>query len=79
VLSVIGMLNIWPNFLFGISADSLSALFIGVVRGVVQNVTLYSILFFIVRFISLLYVGGINKISTLHVINDKKMKIKNVE
>lgn len=51
-LAVIGMLNTWPNFLFGITADSLHHLFIGVVRGVIQSVILYSIVFAIVKLLS---------------------------
>lgn len=51
-LAVIGMLNVWPNFLFGITADSLHYLFIGVVRGVIQSVLLYSIVFAISKVIS---------------------------
>ena len=55
VLSVIGMLNVWPNFLFGITADSLHHLFSGVVRGVVQSVVLYAIIFAIAKGLSNLY------------------------
>jgi len=40
-ISVIGMLNLWPNFLFGITADSLHVLFIHVVRDVLQSAFLY--------------------------------------
>ncbi len=43
VLSAIGMLNLWNNFLFGITADSLTHLFIGVARGVPQSILLYAI------------------------------------
>jgi hypothetical protein len=49
VLSAIGMLNVWNNFLFGITADSLNHLFIGVVRGVPQSVLLYFIVLLIAR------------------------------
>ena len=55
MLSVIGMLNVWPNFLFGITADSLHHLFIGVVRGVVQPVILYAIVLAIAKGLSSLY------------------------
>ena len=55
VLSVIGMLNVWPNFLFGITADSLHHLFIGVVRGIVQPVILYAIVFAIAKGLTNLY------------------------
>lgn len=51
-LAVIGMLNVWPNFLFGITADSLEHLFVGVVRGVPQSVILYSIAFAIAKLFS---------------------------
>jgi hypothetical protein len=51
-ISVIGMLNTWPTFLFGITADSLHHLFISVVRGVPQNVMLYAIVFFIAKLLS---------------------------
>ena len=50
--AVIGMLNVWMNFLFGITGDSLHYLFIAVFRGVIQNVTLYSIVFAISKAIS---------------------------
>jgi hypothetical protein len=43
IISAIGMLNLWQNFLFGITADSFHALFIGVVRGVLQSAFLYFI------------------------------------
>jgi hypothetical protein len=52
VISAIGMLNIWPNFLFGITADSIHVLFIGVFRGVMQSVVLYFIAISIARFIT---------------------------
>ena len=55
VLSVIGMLNVWPNFLFGITADSLHHLFIGVVRGIAQPVILYVIVFAMAKGLSNLY------------------------
>lgn len=51
-LTVIGMLNVWPSFLFGITADSLHHLFMGVVRGIPQTVLLYSIVFYIAKFLS---------------------------
>lgn len=54
-ISVIGMLSLWSNFLFGISADSLHVLFIGVVRGVPQYVFLYAIVFAIARILSNLF------------------------
>lgn len=49
VLSAIGMLNLWNNFLFGITADSLHHLFIGVVRGVPQSIFLYAIVLVLAR------------------------------
>ena len=51
-LSAIGMLRLWPNFIFGITADSLHVMFIGVVRGVVQSVLLYFIAISIAKFIT---------------------------
>ena len=51
-LSVIGMLNVWPNFLFGLTADSLHFLFQSVARGVFQSVLLYSIAFHIAKSLS---------------------------
>jgi len=54
-LAVIGMLNVWPSFLFGITADSLHQLFIGVARGVLQSVILYSIVFAVARMLSSLF------------------------
>ena len=59
-LSVIGMLNVWPNFLFGITADSLHHLFSGVVRGVVQSFILYAIVFAIAKGLSNLYLKFLN-------------------
>ncbi len=64
VLSVIGMLNVWPNFLFGITADSLHHLFIGVARGVAQPVILYAIVFAIAKGLSNLYLKLIHSKST---------------
>lgn len=52
ILAVIGMLNVWTNFIFGITADSLQHLIDGVVRGVPQSVLLYAIVFAIAKFIS---------------------------
>ncbi len=56
-LAAIGMLNIWPNFLFGITADSLHHLFIGVVRGVPQSILLYTVVFAIAKMISSLFLN----------------------
>ena len=55
VISVIGMLNLWPNFIFCITAESFHHLFIGVIRGVFQSVLLYFIAFSIARFLSKLF------------------------
>ena len=55
VISVIGMLNLWQNFIFGITADSLYELFLGVVRGVPQLVLLYFITFSIAKFITRIF------------------------
>ncbi len=52
VMAAIGMLNVWSNFIFGITADSLQHLIDGVVRGVPQSVLLYAIVFAIAKFIS---------------------------
>jgi len=52
MLAVVGMLNMWPNFLFGITADSLHHLFIGVVRGVPQNILMYCIAYAIAKAIA---------------------------
>jgi len=43
VLSAIGMINLWPNFLFGITSDSIQGLFGPVVRGLFQIAILYFI------------------------------------
>lgn len=51
VVSAVGMINLWPNFLFGISAESLHYLFIGVVRGVLQAAILYFIAVSLAKFI----------------------------
>jgi hypothetical protein len=52
IISAIGMLNIFPTFLFGVTADSIHVLFIGVVRGVIQSAVLYFIAISIARFIT---------------------------
>jgi hypothetical protein len=51
VLSAIGMLNLSGNFIFGITADSLTHLFIGVFRGVPQSILLYLIVLFLAKLI----------------------------
>ncbi len=56
-LSVIGMIHVWPNFLFGITADSLHHLFNSAVRGVVQTVILYAIVFAIAKLLSNMYLN----------------------
>ena len=38
LISALGMLGIWKLFLYGISAESLQAIFMGVVRGLPQNI-----------------------------------------
>ena len=64
IISVIGMLNLWPNFLFGITADSFHALFIGVVRGVLQSVLMYFIVFWIAKMITkTFHVPSLSKVS----------------
>jgi hypothetical protein len=63
-LSVIGMLNIWSYFLFGITADSLHALFMSVFRGIPQSVFLYAILFFIATRLSNLWLKMMHTKST---------------
>jgi hypothetical protein len=50
-ISVIGMLNLWPNFIFGITADSLHHLFISLIRGVIQPILLYFTAVMIMKFI----------------------------
>ena len=52
LLSVIGMLNLWPNFIFGVTSDSFLALLSGVFRGIFQSVLLYFIAFSIAKFIT---------------------------
>jgi hypothetical protein len=52
VVSGIGMINLWPNFIFGVSAESLHYLFIGVVRGVLQTAILYFIAISLAKFIT---------------------------
>jgi len=51
-MTVIGMLNVWPHFLFGITNDSFSAMFMGVVRGIPQTVILYGVVFSMAKAIS---------------------------
>jgi len=52
ILSAIGMLHIWPNFLFGITAESLHHLFNSAFRDVVQSVFLFAIVFAIAKLLS---------------------------
>jgi hypothetical protein len=59
-LSVIGMLNTWPTFLFGITADSLQHLFLSVVRGIPQNVILYAVIFYISKLLSKLLLNMVS-------------------
>ncbi|MBW8328230.1 MAG: hypothetical protein K0M48_03445 [Thiobacillus sp.] len=49
ILSALGMLGIWKLFQYGISAESLQAMFMGVVRGVPQNIILYLVIFHMAR------------------------------
>jgi hypothetical protein len=49
LLSTLGMLGIWHMFLYGLSADSLQALFMSVVRSLPQNIMLYLLIFHIAR------------------------------
>lgn len=49
VLSALGMLGIWKLFQYGISAESLQAMFMGVVRGLPQSILLYLIIFNMAR------------------------------
>lgn len=48
-VSALGMLGIWRMFQYGISAESLHVLFIGVVRGLPQTIILYLVIFHIAR------------------------------
>ncbi|MEQ1591906.1 MAG: hypothetical protein ABL892_05895 [Thiobacillaceae bacterium] len=48
-LSTLGMLGIWKLFQYGISAESLQAMFMGVVRGLPQNIMLYLVIFHMAR------------------------------
>ncbi len=52
ILSVIGMLNIWTNFLFGITADSLQQLIGGVLRGLPQSLLIYCLAYGIAKVLS---------------------------
>jgi len=74
VLSVIGMLNIWPNFLFGITADSLQHLINGILRGVVQSVLIYSIAFAIAKLIAKFFLKILNDKPALSFSYDSEMK-----
>jgi hypothetical protein len=48
-ISALGMLGIWKLFQYGISAESLQALVMGVVRGLPQNILLYLVIFHMAR------------------------------
>lgn len=49
VVSALGMLGIWKLFQYGISAESLQALFMGVVRGLPQNILFFLVTFHLAR------------------------------
>jgi hypothetical protein len=49
------MIHVWPNFLFGITADSMHQLLNSAVRGVVQSIILYAIVFAIAKLLSNMY------------------------
>lgn len=72
-LSVIGMIHVWPNFLFGITADSLHQLLNSAVRGVVQSVILYAIIFAIAKLLSNIYlkISNTKPIVNAHLIVEK--------
>jgi hypothetical protein len=67
VISVIGMSNIWPYFIWGISADSFHQLLNTAVRGVVQQVILYAIVFAIAKLLSNMYLKLSNTKSIINV------------
>jgi hypothetical protein len=49
LLSTLGMLGIWKLFLYGISAESLHAIFMGVVRDLPQSIILFLVIFHMAR------------------------------
>lgn len=49
VVSALGMLGIWKLFQYGITAESLQALFMGVMRGLPQNIVLFLVIFHLAR------------------------------
>jgi hypothetical protein len=48
-VSALGMLGIWKLFQYGISAESLQGIFMGVARGLPQNIVLFLVVFYISR------------------------------
>jgi hypothetical protein len=56
-VSVIGMLGVWKIFQYGITAESLQAIFMAVVRGVPQNIIIYALVFAVAR----LFLGMLGK------------------
>ena len=68
VLSVIGMLNMWPNFIYGISADSLQLLFVGVLRGLPQSLLMYCIAYGIAKMLSHLISKLLNNKPTINAV-----------
>lgn len=49
-VSVLGLLLIWPTFLYGITAESLHYLVIGIFRGFLQSIILYSMIYYFSKF-----------------------------
>ena len=49
MVSALGMLGIWKLFQYGISAESLQALFMGIARGLPQNIVLFLVAFHLAR------------------------------
>jgi hypothetical protein len=60
VFSAIGILNLGFYFGSGITAESLHALFIGGIRGVLQPVVLYFIILSIAKFITRFFSFNVN-------------------
>jgi hypothetical protein len=49
LVSTLGMLGIWNLFQYGISAESLQSIFMGVARGLPQKIILFLLIFHIAR------------------------------
>ena len=51
-ISPLGMISIWNLFLYGITADNVQVIVMGILRGLPQNIIIYLIIFYFARWIA---------------------------